>query len=48
MLLILILFLILAGGGGSWHTYNTYGAPYGLGTLVVVILLVWLLARGRL
>jgi hypothetical protein len=47
MILILIL-LILFGGGFGWYGYRQGGAPWGggiLGTVLVIIVVLWLLGR---
>ena len=45
LLLILILILLFGVGGGYWgNRYNpSYGVPFGLGTVLVVCLVIWLL-----
>jgi len=49
LLIFLVLFLLLGGGFGSYHVYNTRDPFLGssLGVIVVVVVVV-LLLRGRL
>ncbi len=48
MILVIILVLLLFGGGGGYYGYNHYGPLGGMGPLLLVILVVWLLVgRGR-
>ncbi len=50
LLLIIIVLLILFGGLGYSSGWGYYGAgPYGgIGTLLVIILVIWLVTGGRL
>lgn len=44
-LLLIIILLILFGFGGGYYGYRTnpsYGFPYGLGTILVILLIIWL------
>jgi hypothetical protein len=46
MLLLLIILILLFGFGGYWggNRYNAgSGLPFGLGTVLVVCLIIWLL-----
>ena len=47
LILIIILLIILFGGGFGYYRggYHTRGGPYGIGGILGVILIVWLL-RG--
>jgi hypothetical protein len=47
MILLIILLVLLLGGGGVFG-WNRYGAPVGgslLGTLLVILIVLWLLGR---
>ena len=46
MLLLILILILLFGFGGGWYgnRYNPgYGLPFGLGTVLVVCLIIWLL-----
>ncbi len=47
MLIVLIVLLLLLGGGGGYYGHSRWGyggsAGVGLGTILLIILLVWLL-----
>jgi hypothetical protein len=47
MLILIVILLLLFGGGGGWYGYNRSGpwggAGIGLGTILVICLIVWLL-----
>jgi hypothetical protein len=46
LILLIILFLVFAGGGGYWfgnRNEGQYGPHFGLGGIVLVLLVVWLL-----
>jgi hypothetical protein len=47
MLIVIILLLLVLGGGGGWYGWNqggpSYGIGGGLGTILLVLLVIWLL-----
>lgn len=51
MILIIVILVIVFGFGG-WHSYNNYGPAWGggigIGGLLIIILLIYLLGNGRL
>jgi len=51
MLILIILLILLFGGGFGYYGHATwgpqYGFPVGLGTILVIILIVWLLGYLR-
>jgi hypothetical protein len=50
LLLIILLVLLLAGGGGYWG-YSTWGPSGGfgvLGTVLLIVLVLWLVGAVRL
>ena len=51
MLLLLIVLLLLFGGGGGYYGYSRWGAGGGLGilgTVLVIVLVLYLLGAVRL
>ena len=51
MLLLIIILLLVFGGGGGYYGYNHWGATggtgIGLGTIVLIVLVVYLLGGSR-
>jgi hypothetical protein len=50
LLLLIILLLVFGGGGGYWYgnrNDGTYGPHFGLGGILLVLLVVWLLGGFR-
>lgn len=51
LIIVLVLLLLLLGGWGSHYGYNAYGPAWGvgggLGTILIIIFVVWLLS-GRM
>ena len=51
MLLLIIILLLVFGGGGGYYGYNHWGAPggagIGFGTILLIILVVYLLGGIR-
>jgi hypothetical protein len=47
MIILLILLLLLFGGGGGWYGNQRWGPPggigIGLGTILLIVLVIWLL-----
>jgi len=46
MLILLILILLFCGGGLGWSYRDSYGPHIGIGTILIILLVV-LLLRGR-
>jgi hypothetical protein len=45
MLLLLIVLVLLFGGlGGGYYGWHTYGAPGGLGAVLIILLVFWLVS----
>jgi hypothetical protein len=47
MLILIIVLILLFGGGAGYRYRDRYGPHIGLGTILLIILVVWLLS-GRL
>jgi hypothetical protein len=47
MLILLIILLLLFGGGGGYYGWSNYGPGGGIGIFLVVLLVLYLLGRGR-
>ena len=51
LLIIIVLFLLFGGGFGTYHAWGNYGPAYGggigIGTILVILLVVWLLGGLR-
>ena len=48
LLLIIIILILIFGGGGGYYAHSYYGAPgLGgvLGTIVIVLVVLWLVGR---
>lgn len=50
LLIAIVLVVLLCGGGGTYHTWNTYGPAYGgaglIGTILIIVLVIYLLRGG--
>lgn len=51
MLILLIILILLLGGGGGYYGHSRWGyrggAGIGLGTILIIVLLVWMLGFIR-
>ena len=47
LLLLIIILVLLFGGGFGWHNWGPIGGGISIGTILIIILIIWLLGGLR-